>query len=89
MCMILMAQLHYEAEDECSSMDELEGEQGKGPKRPRTILTTSQRKKFKSSFEVNPKPCRKVSFFKNVYLLTFDLGTLCSRPLLFFIYHSQ
>ncbi|ESO10790.1 hypothetical protein HELRODRAFT_145961, partial [Helobdella robusta] len=35
-------------------------DQSKGPKRPRTILTTSQRKKFKSSFEVNPKPCRKV-----------------------------
>ncbi|KAH9498961.1 hypothetical protein Btru_004052 [Bulinus truncatus] len=32
----------------------------KGPKRPRTILTTSQRRKFKASFEVNPKPCRKV-----------------------------
>ncbi|XP_041370837.1 LIM homeobox transcription factor 1-beta.1-like [Gigantopelta aegis] len=32
----------------------------KGPKRPRTILTTSQRRKFKQSFEVNPKPCRKV-----------------------------
>ncbi|GFO39855.1 LIM homeobox transcription factor 1-alpha-like [Plakobranchus ocellatus] len=32
----------------------------KGPKRPRTILTTSQRRKFKASFELNPKPCRKV-----------------------------
>ncbi|CAG5129257.1 unnamed protein product [Candidula unifasciata] len=32
----------------------------KGPKRPRTILTTGQRRKFKASFEMNPKPCRKV-----------------------------
>ncbi|KAK6629199.1 hypothetical protein RUM43_003016 [Polyplax serrata] len=32
----------------------------RGPKRPRTILTTQQRKAFKASFEVSPKPCRKV-----------------------------
>ncbi|XP_041482007.1 LIM homeobox transcription factor 1-beta-like isoform X2 [Lytechinus variegatus] len=32
----------------------------KGPKRPRTILTTSQRRAFKASFEVSSKPCRKV-----------------------------
>ncbi|CAH0545839.1 unnamed protein product [Brassicogethes aeneus] len=32
----------------------------RGPKRPRTILTTSQRRAFKASFEVSPKPCRKV-----------------------------
>jgi len=30
-------------------------------KRPRTILTTAQRRKFKASFEVSQKPCRKVS----------------------------
>lgn len=30
------------------------------PKRPRTILTASQRHLFKSIFEQNPKPCRKV-----------------------------
>lgn len=42
--------------------------QGKGddskdsrrPKRPRTILTTQQRRAFKASFEVSSKPCRKV-----------------------------
>ncbi|XP_046844211.1 LIM/homeobox protein LMX-1.2-like isoform X2 [Xenia sp. Carnegie-2017] len=34
---------------------------GKKPaKRPRTILTSQQRKIFKSSFEVSSKPCRKV-----------------------------
>lgn len=43
------------------SYDEAESDGGKGPKRPRTILTTSQRRKFKASFEINPKPCRKVS----------------------------
>lgn len=43
-----------------SSLDDCDADQPKGPKRPRTILTTSQRRKFKASFEVNPKPCRKV-----------------------------
>uniref|UniRef100_A0A672I6S9 LIM homeobox transcription factor 1-alpha n=1 Tax=Salarias fasciatus TaxID=181472 RepID=A0A672I6S9_SALFA len=36
---------------------------GKDPrrsKRPRTILTTQQRRAFKASFEVSSKPCRKV-----------------------------
>ncbi|XP_023317380.1 LIM homeobox transcription factor 1-beta-like [Trichogramma pretiosum] len=32
----------------------------RGPKRPRTILTSVQRRQFKASFEVSPKPCRKV-----------------------------
>ncbi|XP_048587095.1 LIM homeobox transcription factor 1-beta isoform X2 [Nematostella vectensis] len=32
----------------------------KGPKRPRTILTSQQRKVFKSAFEISSKPCRKV-----------------------------
>lgn len=32
----------------------------RGPKRPRTILTTSQRRAFKSSFDLSQKPCRKV-----------------------------
>ncbi|XP_035985293.1 LIM/homeobox protein LMX-1.2-like [Fundulus heteroclitus] len=30
------------------------------PKRPRTILTTQQRRAFKASFDVSSKPCRKV-----------------------------
>jgi len=46
--------------DDDSSIDDNDTDTPKGPKRPRTILTTSQRKKFKGSFEVNPKPCRKV-----------------------------
>ncbi|XP_055377067.1 LIM homeobox transcription factor 1-beta [Condylostylus longicornis] len=32
----------------------------RGPKRPRTILNTQQRRAFKASFEISPKPCRKV-----------------------------
>lgn len=32
----------------------------RGPKRPRTILTSQQRKQFKASFEQSPKPCRKI-----------------------------
>ncbi|TNN42185.1 LIM homeobox transcription factor 1-alpha [Liparis tanakae] len=32
----------------------------KRPKRPRTILTTQQRRTFKASFEVSSKPCRKM-----------------------------
>lgn len=32
----------------------------RGPKRPRTMLTTAQRRAFKASFEISQKPCRKV-----------------------------
>lgn len=32
----------------------------RGPKRPRTILTTQQRRAFKASFDISPKPCRKI-----------------------------
>ncbi|KAM9796850.1 LIM homeobox transcription factor 1-alpha [Syngnathus typhle] len=35
-------------------------QESKRPKRPRTILTTQQRRLFKASFEVSSKPCRKV-----------------------------
>lgn len=38
----------------------LKEEESKRPKRPRTILTTQQRRTFKASFEVSSKPCRKV-----------------------------
>ncbi|XP_036970949.1 LIM homeobox transcription factor 1-alpha isoform X1 [Acanthopagrus latus] len=37
-----------------------EDPESKRPKRPRTILTTQQRRTFKASFEVSSKPCRKV-----------------------------
>ncbi|XP_015265113.1 PREDICTED: LIM homeobox transcription factor 1-alpha-like, partial [Gekko japonicus] len=37
-----------------------ESKDQKRPKRPRTILTTQQRRAFKASFEVSSKPCRKV-----------------------------
>ncbi|XP_044295338.1 LIM homeobox transcription factor 1-alpha [Varanus komodoensis] len=37
-----------------------ETKEHKRPKRPRTILTTQQRRAFKASFEVSSKPCRKV-----------------------------
>lgn len=33
---------------------------GRGPKRPRTILTSVQRRKFKQAFDISSKPCRKV-----------------------------
>uniref|UniRef100_T1IJ58 Uncharacterized protein n=1 Tax=Strigamia maritima TaxID=126957 RepID=T1IJ58_STRMM len=36
------------------------GDGRRGPKRPRTILTTQQRRAFKASFEISSKPCRKV-----------------------------
>lgn len=48
--------------DDTSSIDENDSEAKKGPKRPRTILNTGQRRKFKASFDVNPKPCRKVCY---------------------------
>lgn len=53
--------------DDSDDYDDGESDGGKHPKRPRTILTTSQRRKFKSAFEMNPKPCRKVRF---IYKLT-------------------
>ncbi|NWX92978.1 LMX1A factor, partial [Nothoprocta pentlandii] len=37
-----------------------ESKDHKRSKRPRTILTTQQRRAFKASFEVSSKPCRKV-----------------------------
>ncbi|XP_030324774.1 LIM homeobox transcription factor 1-beta-like [Calypte anna] len=37
-----------------------ENKDQKRSKRPRTILTTQQRRAFKASFEVSSKPCRKV-----------------------------
>ncbi|XP_063787581.1 LIM homeobox transcription factor 1-alpha-like isoform X1 [Pseudophryne corroboree] len=37
-----------------------EAKELKRSKRPRTILTTQQRRAFKASFEVSSKPCRKV-----------------------------
>ncbi|XP_053320326.1 LIM homeobox transcription factor 1-alpha-like [Spea bombifrons] len=37
-----------------------DGKDLKRSKRPRTILTTQQRRAFKASFEVSSKPCRKV-----------------------------
>ena len=36
----------------------------RGPKRPRTILTTAQRRQIKASFEISQKPSRKV---KEIY----------------------
>jgi hypothetical protein len=45
----------------------------RGPKRPRTILTSTQRRQFKASFEISPKPCRKV--MKNpiyIYVLLYN-----------------
>lgn len=42
-------------------MDDIRPRDGRrGPKRPRTILTSSQRRQFKASFEMSPKPCRKI-----------------------------
>ena len=56
--MLTFACVCYPGDDSDSYDDE--SDSGKPPKRPRTILTTSQRRKFKGAFEMNPKPCRKV-----------------------------
>ncbi|XP_063071208.1 LIM homeobox transcription factor 1-alpha isoform X1 [Engraulis encrasicolus] len=54
------------SEDEDGGGNSLVGKGGedskehKRSKRPRTILTTQQRRAFKASFEVSSKPCRKV-----------------------------
>ena len=46
--------------DDSSVIADDESDDKKGPKRPRTILTSQQRKIFKSAFEISSKPCRKV-----------------------------
>ncbi|THD27553.1 LIM homeobox transcription factor 1-beta [Fasciola hepatica] len=48
-----------EEEEEMFELDSDSGS-GKNSKRPRTILTASQRRRFKSVFEMNPKPARKM-----------------------------
>ncbi|XP_076091072.1 LIM/homeobox protein LMX-1.2-like isoform X1 [Mytilus galloprovincialis] len=58
--MYSMSPKSYILGDDSDDYDDGESDGGKHPKRPRTILTTSQRRKFKSAFEMNPKPCRKV-----------------------------
>lgn len=50
----------YPCEDLLTSAKVQAHDGRRGPKRPRTILTTQQRRAFKASFEVSPKPCRKV-----------------------------
>lgn len=51
---------HY-ADDDLLMDDSIRPRDGRrGPKRPRTILTSVQRRQFKLSFEQSPKPCRKV-----------------------------
>ncbi|XP_020915885.1 LIM homeobox transcription factor 1-beta isoform X3 [Exaiptasia diaphana] len=50
---------HENTDSDDSSMHE-DDDDKKGPKRPRTILTSQQRKVFKSAFEISSKPCRKV-----------------------------
>ncbi|KAK3742896.1 hypothetical protein QZH41_018929, partial [Actinostola sp. cb2023] len=46
--------------DDSSVHEDDDGDDKKGPKRPRTILTSQQRKVFKSAFEISSKPCRKI-----------------------------
>lgn len=50
--------------------------ESKRPKRPRTILTTQQRRTFKASFEVSSKPCRKVKEKKKLLLLCIQVKTM-------------
>ncbi|XP_048449468.1 LIM homeobox transcription factor 1-alpha-like, partial [Rhincodon typus] len=51
--------------EEAEQLGQTQGKEGskgkdhKRSKRPRTILTTQQRRAFKASFEVSSKPCRK------------------------------
>ena len=62
-------------EDDSDSYEDFDGDLDRAAKRPRTILNTQQRRKFKAAFELNPKPCRKVSilfyfmFIKMSYFL--------------------
>lgn len=54
-----------------------EGKEHKRSKRPRTILTTQQRRAFKASFEVSAKPCRKVG--GGVGAACVITGNMCQR----------
>ncbi|XP_069121888.1 LIM/homeobox protein LMX-1.2-like isoform X2 [Argopecten irradians] len=47
-------------DDDSDSYEDMDTDNERHTKRPRTILTTSQRRKFKAAFEINPKPCRKI-----------------------------
>lgn len=47
-------------DEDSDSYEDFDLDVDRQAKRPRTILTTSQRRKFKQAFEANPKPCRKV-----------------------------
>ncbi|XP_055625487.1 LIM homeobox transcription factor 1-beta isoform X2 [Toxorhynchites rutilus septentrionalis] len=52
---------HLYGDDDYLLEDGIRSRDGRrGPKRPRTILTSAQRRQFKASFDVSPKPCRKV-----------------------------
>ena len=56
------------------------GFQAPAPKRPRTILTATQRHLFKSIFEQNPKPCRKVCQNSHHVLFTFFFDCYVCLP---------
>lgn len=59
--MLYMSQHGSGATDDDLLLDDCRPRDGRrGPKRPRTILTSAQRRQFKASFELSPKPCRKV-----------------------------
>ncbi|KAF4517802.1 hypothetical protein B566_EDAN003007 [Ephemera danica] len=58
--MFLMQQASPRGDDLISDENSRPRDGRRGPKRPRTILTSAQRRQFKASFEVSPKPCRKV-----------------------------
>uniref|UniRef100_A0A670XPZ3 LIM homeobox transcription factor 1-alpha n=1 Tax=Pseudonaja textilis TaxID=8673 RepID=A0A670XPZ3_PSETE len=58
--LILSGALFKAKNNEPKEKGSLEIRDHKRPKRPRTILTTQQRRAFKASFEVSSKPCRKV-----------------------------
>lgn len=55
-----------------------EDQESKRPKRPRTILTTQQRRTFKASFEVSSKPCRKVRVLFLPYIQECGAPEVCA-----------
>lgn len=61
----------------------------RGPKRPRTILTTQQRRAFKASFELSPKPCRKVrEGLAHDTGLSVRIVQVCTLKSIIYIYYS-
>lgn len=68
--------ISFVVEDDSDSYEDFDGDLDRAAKRPRTILNTQQRRKFKAAFELNPKPCRKVKICLYIFTLISIIETM-------------